>query len=146
MTEIEKLDAVLLSLQKHHSKMLIYDKLFNALTLDYPKVEFHGDVLFILDKLKRDGYVDFRTDLLEDGGTVYMINYDGRMFNALGGYKQQIINADLQSKKVERLEISQQKLMAKLNRVTAWIAGGTLALVLVELWKLGLEHHWFSCH
>lgn len=51
-----------------------------------------------------------------------------------------------ESTRLEKLEISQQRLMGKLNVVTAWIAGGTIALVLVELWKMALEHHWFSCH
>lgn len=53
---------------------------------------------------------------------------------------------DEQSSRLEKLEISQQKLMGKLNVVTAWIAGGTIALVLVELLKMALERRWFSCH
>lgn len=52
---------------------------------------------------------------------------------------------DEQSSRLEKLEISQQRLMGKLNVLTALIAGATIALLLVELWKMALEHHWFSC-
>ena len=104
----------------------------------------------ILDKLRKDGYINFSefgsSSTMHQMDTRYIITFEGKMFHEQAGYMQQKINADAENIRVEKLEISQQTLMGKLNVVTAWIAGGTIALVLVELWKMALEHHWFSCH
>ena len=58
-------------------------------------------------------------------------------------YHSQLLTAE--KNRVRNLETSQLSLMSRLNFVTAWIAVGTIVLVLVELLKLALEHHLFSC-
>ena len=108
------------------------------------------DLELILDKLRKDGYIIF-SDLsgipsINHAGSRYIITFEGKMFHEQGAYRQQLINRNAENIRIEKLDASQKKLAYSLNVVTAWIAGGTIALVLVELWKMALEHHWFSCH
>ncbi len=107
------------------------------------------DFELVIEKLINDGYAKKVIGLKsskdnpfdEKEYESYSITFNGRVFCLQNGYTQQKINADAESNRVEKLEISQQTLMGKLNVVTAWIAAGTVALVLIELWKMALEHH-----
>ena len=138
---------------KFHETIDFNSKPTFASTLTDLKSKLHDldkeDLELILDKLRKDGHIVYSEygspSALHQMETRYVITFEGKMFHEQGAYRQQIINRNAESIRVEKLEISQQTLMGKLNVVTAWIAGGTIALVLVELWKIALEHHWFSC-
>jgi hypothetical protein len=107
----------------------------------------------LIHKLIEDNYAEEdvayplkKGDALSHYEKSALITIEGYYFiTKEGGYTQRKINHDAESNRVEKLETSQQKLMGKLNVLTGWIAGGTIALVLVELWNLALDHHWFSC-
>jgi len=108
------------------------------------------DLELILDKLRKDGYIIFseygNQSILHQMDTRYIITFEGKMFHEQGAYRQQLFNRDAESIRLDKLDVYQTRLALLLNRATWWIAGGTIALVLVELWKMALEHHWFFCH
>lgn len=87
MNHLQKLDAVLLTLEKYHSKgHLNHDRLLAALRVEYPGQEFFGILLAVLDKLKKDGYVRFMDKFFDNGERAYMITFEGRVFNEMEGY------------------------------------------------------------
>lgn len=94
----------------------------------------------ILQKLIDDKFV-----IKEKYTEVYRfyITFEGYLFSLNGGYTKKNLDDNAENIRVEKLEISQQTLMRKLNVITGWVAGATIALVIVELWNLYLEH--FSC-
>jgi len=74
-----------------------------------------------------------------------LITLQGYYFIENGGYTTKKTNDDAEDNRLKNIETSQLDTGKKLNVLTGWVAGGTIALVLVELLNLALEHHWFSC-
>jgi len=105
LSPLEKLDAVLKALEKHHSEKhhdLI--SMQQILDIEYPQVKF-GETFFILKKLVKDGYLDAKDVKIpntETLNTYYLVNFDGRIFNQLGGYtkREKIINSELNTAKL----------------------------------------------
>ena len=89
LSPLEKLDAVLMALEKHHSEK--HHDLISVqqiLDIENPQVKW-GETSFILKKLVRDNYIDARDVKIpntESYNTYYMINFDGRILNQSGGY------------------------------------------------------------
>jgi hypothetical protein len=157
MTAREQIDAVL---------KYLYEKKDESRAIDLNLIEANEELLKIAEskhelqriiiELRDDKYIQMYPDYpLKPDGTKEMgkglltycsITFNGRLFWENGGYAQQKINDDSERIRVENIEISQLELGEKLNLVTAWIACGTIALVLVELVRLALDYHWFSYH
>ena len=113
------------------------------------------DFELALEKLEEDKYMKPVKGLEIKGDNpfdepneypAYAITFKGRAFNLQNGYAGEVQLRLAESRKVETLASAQHELGKGLNVVTAWIAVGTIALVLIELWKMALEYHWFSCH
>ena len=103
----------------------------------------------ILHTLEKDGHI-----FSEESNKIreYKSAFYGRMFALKGGYHGAISrqNAekdrlDAESIRVEKLEVYQRAQARALNVLTGWIAGGTIALALIELVKMAMENHWFRC-
>src|SRR5580765_4822798 len=93
---------------------------------DYPETfeELKAGLLFndkdlnlILNKLKKDGFIDVK-NLLEGitlNGASYLINFDGLIFNDFGGYTQSYINDNIKLKAIEdqnqRMERNEERLV-----------------------------------
>jgi hypothetical protein len=154
MTWLEKMDAVLLCLDKLSGNNPGFSDLEKWLAEKYPTQIDKGEIQDITLFLWREGMMYFETggDRTahyndRDPNGRYLISTKGKLLRENpGGFVQQKINDDAENSRVEKLETSQQKLMERLNFLTGWVAGGTIALVLVELWKMALDYHWFSCH
>jgi hypothetical protein len=73
-----------------------------------------------------------------------LITIRGTLFIENGGYQKKTANEKSESNRLKNLEISHEAQSKALNRLTAWIAGGTIALALIEIIKMGFEYHWFS--
>ena len=87
MNNLQKLDAVLLAMEKYHSNgYMDFMRIVNILLEEHPNEEFFGVLLVILDELENDGYIMFRDGLLENKERVYMITFKGRVFNEMRGY------------------------------------------------------------
>jgi DNA-binding PadR family transcriptional regulator len=151
LTTIAKLDAVLDCLNKHrtekHHKL---EDLAPLLNEEYPSVDF-GEITSILNKLEKDGYIEFDdrmvgiADEFSKTRRVYRITFEGRHFIENGGYVEE--KKSMAARKrwedgfVERAERNAERL----NRLTLLLGIGTIGLVLVELIKMAIEYHWFSC-
>lgn len=143
-TPIEVIDKVLhFFATKEIAKTYIpYDLILHSFKL------YTNDLIMILNKLKKDEYVcreEITNKLTKEVVNGYRITFEGLLFYNQGGYEQEMIRRNAESIRVEKLEISQQTLMAKLNVLTGWVAGGTIALVLVEILKMLNDHfHWWN--
>jgi hypothetical protein len=67
----------------------------------------------------------------------------GYYFIIEGGYTQKKIATDAENTRLDAVESYQRAQAGTLNRLTGWIAGGTIALGLIELLKMAIEYHWF---
>jgi hypothetical protein len=76
-----------------------------------------------------------------------LITIRGSLFIENGGYQKRTADKKSESNRLKDLELSHEAQAKALNRLTAWIACGTIALALIEIIKMGLEYHWFPfCH
>jgi hypothetical protein len=99
------------------------------------------DVEAIVDRLKTDGNIRFGDP------TQFKISLQGAWFLAQGAYQGDMGRNNAERDRLAAVEDFQHGQARRLNRLTAWIAGGTIALALIELLKMALEYHWFdSCH
>jgi hypothetical protein len=100
----------------------------------------HEDYLEMIQILEEAGYirrVNENTSMNDlDKSRDILITIRGSILIESGGYTQR-------RKDIEAERVKVETLAKGLNRVTTWIAGGTIALVLVELINLALEHKWF---
>jgi len=102
----------------------------------------------VLQKLIKDGYATGQDT--RSFGTAYGITFEGKVFYEFGGYKQKEINDGAEKKRVETLEsyqlalaVNQITLANRLNFLTGWVAGGTIALALIGLLSIAIDHNWF---
>jgi hypothetical protein len=147
MTAIEELDAVL--------NYLNTTGVWSELRKHFTEIN-REQLRTILRKLRRDGYID----LLDDGvklrawddeheysdKMIIQKNFEGYLFCQEGGYHEKFAKEKTQTIRLENLETTQIKMGTKLNVVTAWIAGGTIALVVVEIIKFMYEIYHPSNH
>lgn len=104
---------------------------------------FNKEIFEILLKLKKDGYVASNG---ETGFGSYSSNFDGRLFIDRGGYTAKALRdaevAEQQRLDAARLiQLESQNLInsGRLNRLTRWLAWGTIALAVIELVKFVCE-------
>jgi hypothetical protein len=150
------LDVVLRKLRDNWDKNplppLEADNILEEFELSKERHEFYRS---LINMLIDDGYADFlyspplkdRRDL--DMGfyqTKPILTARGYYFIDQGGYTQKKINDSSLEAEVNKATSFQLSLASKLNFLTLWIAGGTIGLALIELTRMALENHWFSCH
>ncbi len=123
----------------------------------------------ILNKLHKDGYIDFLEGQAnfkiyihnrEAGNNMYVrTNFQGRLFLIDGGYEGQYNSNKTKetnlASRYERTEKNEENLVtwtenlanrtSELMNWTQWVAFGAIALVVWEIIAFALEHHWFSC-
>ena len=149
MNSSQKLDLVLSIIVKTLPRYISINDIIKQLGSDY-KDGFLFDLQMILDKLIEDKNVktieltpvNINTGQSEGLTVHYQPTFKGKFLSETGGYQGLDEQRLAENTRLRKLETSQQKLMGKLNVITAWVAGATIALVLVELWKMCLEHHW----
>ena len=73
-----------------------------------------------------------------------MLTADGLYFISAGAYQQTKINREAENTRLDAVETYQRAQARTLNRLTGWIAGGTIGLALIELIKMAIEYHWFQ--
>lgn len=158
MNEIEKLDTVLRYMASMYPQSFAerHPIIANQILEVHPELrtesnDFTAELFFILQKLSEDGYV--RQEVGDPHGrTHYAITFNGAYFIKYdGGYQGLQNRRDFQAyletqreRKVDALASFQRKQAARLNLLTAWAVGGTIALLLWELVKYFVfDHHWY---
>ena len=152
MTPIEQIDAVLKLLAEDETLQPYASdgEILAALIVKYPESEHLGygmDTLRILNKLVKDGYVDFKEDNFKSGHILierpnkYFITFDCGLFHQQGGYAEQLRNQNSHDARMESLEDS-----AKANRqwmlwLTVLVALGTT--VAASYYLLEILNHWY---
>jgi ABC-type multidrug transport system permease subunit len=132
LNPLEKLDIVLQYLEKNHSKKR-HTLISLAQDLHGTGVDF-GELTSILNKLRKDGYIEFRGEDYGSADEIYMINFEGRVFNAQGGY---VLQRKLSLKQLK----SQDRTLAIQGQIvvlTLVLAIGTLISGIyygIEIWK-----------
>ena len=135
MTELqvlELLDKVLFSVKEKGS--VIYSDFNKEAEGFNPKPE-KGQLITIFRKLIKDGYIEKVGDRDE-------ISIDGYVFAASGGYSalntKKINEAILLQQEIDRRKVIDSQLeanSARLNKLTCWLAIGTIALAVFEFAK-----------
>jgi hypothetical protein len=130
LTLLEKLDAVLICLEKHHKeKHHNFISIATILQSEQPEINF-GEITFILNKLKKDGFIDTQeipiptTDSTE---IYYNINYEGRIWDEQGGYTNQ--------KTQDLLSRANQKVLVFLTWIIAIATAVAAVYYGIEVWK-----------
>lgn len=138
MTSLEKLDIVLLCLEKHHSEKR-HDLISIAQILDKEKsgVEF-GEINSILIKLQKDGYVHIQETAI---GDFFMITFEGRVFNEQGGY----VEMQQEKNRISLLEAAQRAANVRMVLLTRIVAIGTSVAALYYLLEM-VKYFWHLFH
>ena len=151
MTLLDKIDTILNCLYTHSGENPDFAKIQKWLS-DKPEIE-KGDIEDCLLHLHRNKYIycEFMGNrdyiYIDSPQAHYLISFEGKVFIESGGYQQKATDAASENTRVDAVEAFQHAQAWRLNRLTAWIAGGTIALAVIELWKMALEYHWFNrCH
>jgi hypothetical protein len=143
-TAIQKVDIVLKFLANNiEAKPSITDgTLFSLLTKKHPELEnqedFGSDLLRILNKLAKEGYVDFE-DTVPPTIRKYYITFDGKVLNDEGGYERASNSEDVRRRWEDELLIKGEKNGERLNTLTLILGIGTIALAIIEVIKLYYE-------
>lgn len=157
MNEIQKLDAVLkFLLSKYPNDQQLRPGVIAKQIIEItPELNddtgFIAEIYAILDKLEADRYV--RQDYIPGRDWhVYSLTFDGLYFiKYADGYQglqnqrnHQAYLDKQRERKVDALASFQRKQAVRLNRLTAWAVGGTIALLLWEILKYFVfDHHWY---
>ena len=131
-------------------------EMLNQFDVPQGRHEFFKGLMKILI---REGYVELLSPLPDDIVTLQyyseldhyqqqtILTPSGYYFITEGGYTEKKVATDAENTRLDAVEAYQRAQAGTLNRLTGWIAGGTIAVALIELWKMALEYHWFSfCH
>jgi hypothetical protein len=143
-TAIQKVDIVLKFLANRvEAKPYITDgALFSALQKQHPILEkqndFGSDLLRILNKLIKEGYVDFE-DTAPPITRRYYITFDGKLLSDEGGYERASKSKDDRRRWEDDLLLKGEKNGERLNRLTLVLGVGTIALALIEVIKFFYE-------
>jgi hypothetical protein len=151
LSPIQQLDEVLRYLVyiEHENPKVTDGDIFSYMRTKFPQLKdeniFGTELHRVLDKLIDDKYVKPYGHAGSNLPFKYGITFDGRYFiTETGGYQQKSIVDAAERIRLKALETSQHDVAKKLNILTGWIAGGTIALALIELVKMAIEYHWFS--
>lgn len=137
LSPFQLLDKALEFIAKDNKRYLTHDILKSECFANANDI----DVEAIVDRLKSDGYIRYG-DL-----TQFKISLQGSWFFDQGGYQGDLDRRNAEKHRLNNIEAFQHAQAKRLNRLTAWIAGGTIALALIELLHMAFEYHWFvSCH
>ncbi|CAN5508229.1 hypothetical protein BH09BAC6_BH09BAC6_26070 [soil metagenome] len=146
-----QLDVVLAFLYQRIGLIFPSEQVTKAVS-DEIKVN-ESDVILILQKLKKDKYIDEYTINKPNDNRVipatvigYSINFNGKLFLKRGGYNLQAINNDAENNRLKNLENDQRASRNQMNFLTAVIAAGTLVAAIyygIEIYK---ELHLFAHH
>lgn len=146
------LDRVLIELKRSWENTarppLDSEQLLTEFEVPLGRHEFFKSIVL---KLVNDGYAHFLvreiptvTDPLDWFTKRVMLTADGLYFISAGAYQQKKISRDAQNTRLDAVEAYQRAQARTLTRLTGWIAGGTIALALIELIKMAIEYHWFA--
>lgn len=145
LTPIEKIDQTLnFILNANKPPFVTFSEILDSIQLKF-KCD-SKELIEILHTLEKDGHIFSE---VRDSNSIreYKSTFYGRMFAANDGYRGVISRQSAESNRLDAVEAYQRGQARTLNRLTGWIAGGTIALAVIELWKMALEYHWFSfCH
>jgi hypothetical protein len=151
VTPIQKLDLVLDFLANNFkAKPWITDGvLYTELVALHPELgidEFGSDLIRILEKLIKDGNVDFHdTHFPTDAGVFgpqenilrrYKITFDGKLLSENGGYQQVLKSSETRKRWEDSLLEKGERNGEWLNFLTLILGIGTIALAVVEIVKL----------
>jgi len=134
--QLSKLDE-LLELLKNENHALNGFELKDAMERRGCPVSDH-ELQRYINQLTADKYI------MQDFDYNYMIRIEGLLFE---GYAQKIANDASENKRLDTLESYQRAQADTLNRLTLWIAVGSVGLLLIEflkLWKSEIQvlFHW----
>lgn len=153
MTWLEKMDAVLLCLDKLSGDNPTFDKLEKWLNEHYPKQIDKGEIQDITLYLWREQMMYF-----DDGGGWRLSTYDdrkpegkyllsckGKMLRENpGGFVQQKIRNDAENSRVEKLETENMATQKNMVILTVILTVGTMFPALLALADLYKNYHWFQ--
>lgn len=95
------------------------------------------EIKLILERLHKDGYLTFDSQF-ETGN----ITFDGKLFLQTGGYTAKAsrdeaaaLSIDIENQRKLALDNNLEANSTRLNRLTLWLAVGTIALALIEIIK-----------
>lgn len=122
MSPLEKLDIVLLCLEKHHSERHHnFISIAGILQEEHPEIDF-GEIQSALNKLVKDGYVEIREVGRESITDIYyMITFEGRIWKEQGGYQCEKKEND----RINALADAQQEASVRMVLLTRIVAIGT---------------------
>ena len=142
LSSFKQLDEVLKYLEKQTNppkKSLgkIFEDVKQGLNLS------ENDVLLILNKLKKDGFVATENVNVSPTSYVsqppnwvlhYIITFEGKLFlDYPGGYVKQAQQRDVESIRLDKLESDQRENQKNMERLNGWIAFGTVAAAVIGL-------------
>ncbi|GAA3988151.1 hypothetical protein [Mucilaginibacter dorajii] len=112
-----------------------------------------NELQLILNKLIKDGYVDFEDEVLHDTAIIspsgkpairrsYIISFEGLFFfQNHGGYKSHAENNLSQQSRLEKLERQQRKNNERLTKLTFWIALASGVAAVYYIIEILIEIH-----
>jgi hypothetical protein len=122
--------------------------------------DFASQILRVFDKLEKENYIICEqrnvryNDLSGEGATrleyCYRVTFDGKLFFEQGGYSKKYAHDESERNRLTALESSQleyneaqRKQAATLNKLTFWVAVGTLLAAVYYMTELYWNHGWF---
>jgi DNA-binding PadR family transcriptional regulator len=143
LTPIQKLDTVLKLLQTQNSYKTKEEVTTILSQSGTPMNE--DDLIRILDKLINDGFV-IETKQDRNGNHIYaryLISYSGILFdNYASKFLLDAADAEQQRLEIDRLrtlDLNVERNQTRLNRLTRWLAVGTIVLAVMEIIKFLCE-------
>jgi hypothetical protein len=139
LSPLEKLDAVLNSLEKYRTKdYLTWEKICQIQLHDKTGVDA-GEVLSILNKLVKDEYAELVRVNPFDKDEFYerwQIAFEGRVFIEQGGYTQQRANLNAEKIRMDKFDNAQKDFRRSQNMLLSLVALGTLIAAVYYLSQL----------
>lgn len=139
LTATQKLDIVL-ELLKRQNEYKVKTQISNILLENGTRI-VDGDLIRILDRMVNDGYIIERKQ--DSAGTsinpLYLISYYGLLFDNYAAkslrdsaYDEQ---QQLEIERLKKVDRDSDRNQTRLNRLTRWLAVGTIALAVMEIIK-----------
>jgi len=147
-TTLKQLDDLLTSLYNHRSeKHFTFTDIAELIQEEHSEIAF-GDILFILSRLERDGYILYDDRAVKAGDQsfsdrVYRITFDGKYWIERGGYQAALIHENAGNRRLGKLETTQIQYQIWLIWLTVILAVGTLIASLYYITELYWNHGWF---
>ncbi len=150
LTPIEKLDEVLKIIASVELTDGSIRTEFISIKLNQIGIKINvSELERIIDKLVKDDYADFE-DKVPSPNTPfslphYFITFDGFLLLENGGYKQDLINKNSETKRIDDLDKKSIYLSDRMNRLTFWVVVGSIGLLLMEIVKFVVANPHFFC-